>query len=68
MYRIKSLEAQLKKERIQKKNEPVDGKERMRFELDAIFMKVKLLFKSLVEGKNKAIDGALGRARTVEAL
>jgi hypothetical protein len=67
MDRIESLEAQLEKERIQKKKELKDVEERMRSELDAIDTKVKLSFKSLVEGKNTAIDEAMGRARAAEA-
>jgi hypothetical protein len=67
MDRIESLEAQLEKERIQKKKELFDVEERMRSELDAIDQKVKQSFQSLVDGKNKAIDEALGRARAAEA-
>ena len=67
MERIKSLEELLENERIHKKKELGDVEERMRVELDAIDQKVKASFKTLVEGKNRVIEDALGRARAAEA-
>jgi len=55
MDRIESLEAQLEKERIQKKKELFDVEERMRSELDAIDQKVKQSFKSCRHRKPQAI-------------
>jgi hypothetical protein len=66
MDRIKFLEVQLEKESIQKKKELINAKESMRSEPDAIHMKAKLSFKSLVKGKNMAIDKVLGRARAAD--
>ena len=67
MERCTALEALLDKEKATKTKEILDVEERMRMELDAIDQKVKASFKSLVEGKNRAIEDALGRARAAEA-
>lgn len=63
---IKSLELQLQNERLQQQQDLANVEKKMRAELDAIDLKVKLSFQKFNQQRNMAINEALEKARIAE--